>query len=121
MAPRPFAFSLTASVTACNRFNDPSALNAVAGLIAPTITTGLVEFTANCKKNAVSSRVSVPWVTTPLISSLANSELIWCANFSKIVWLILPLSTLLIWYPAMFEMFRIYGTASTSCCTPKPT
>ena len=60
MVPRSFAFSLTASVTACSRFNGPSALSAVAGLMAPTTTTGLLEFTASCKKKAVSSRVSVP-------------------------------------------------------------
>lgn len=42
----------------------PSALMAVAGRMAPTRTMGFSLRTVEVRKNAVSSSVSVPWVTT---------------------------------------------------------
>ena len=74
ITPRPRALALLARVTAWRRFRGPSALSAVAGRIAPTTTMGLVELMVICRKKAVSSRESVPCVTTtPATSSFANS------------------------------------------------
>ncbi len=49
---------------------------AVAGRIAQVITTGLPGASTDCRKNAVSSRVSVPWPTTmPATSGRASNSL----------------------------------------------
>lgn len=96
IVPRFLAFGDAANVTAWSKFNGPSALNAVAGLIAPAQTTGLLELTTNSMKKAVSSSESVPCViTTPATSSFASSALIMLAMCTRMDPLIEGLPTLL--------------------------
>ncbi len=67
------------------RFSGPSALTAVDGRIEPTMTTGLSVFTVRFRKNADSSRVSVPWVITkPSTSRSFASSLMRLATVSRI-------------------------------------
>lgn len=79
----------------------------------PTSTTGLsLEMTLS-RKNAVSSMVSVPWVTTaPSISFLANRSLIRLASFTQT-------SSFMSWLPILeicsalsFAILSMPGTAS---------
>lgn len=60
MGPRPRASGEAARVTEASRFSGPSAEMAVAGRMEPTTTTGFSVRTVRARKNAVSSRVSVP-------------------------------------------------------------
>ena len=75
--PRPRLSGAAAILTAFRRLSGPSAPIAVAGRMAPTSTTGLSVATVRSRKNAVSSIVSVPWVTTtpPTAWSLTSSSI----------------------------------------------
>ena len=69
----PHAPGAIATATASRRFCGPSGAKAETGRMATAITTGLLGRSTVCKKNAVSSAVSVPWVmTTACTSSLAK-------------------------------------------------
>ena len=57
-----------------SRLAGPSALTAVAGRIAPVMTTGLPRAVTRSRKKAVSSIVSVPWVMT-MPSTAASASL----------------------------------------------
>ena len=63
-APRALAPGDAATRSAARRLAGPSQSGSDEGCIAPRRTTGLSEVSTRCRKNAVSSRVSVPWVTT---------------------------------------------------------
>ncbi len=60
----PVAAGSAATRIELKRFMGPSAETDDDGRMAPVQTTGLALFTVRCRKKAVSSRVSVPWVTT---------------------------------------------------------
>jgi hypothetical protein len=65
----------------------------VAGRIAAVSTTGLSACTVWCRKNAVSSSVSVPWVTTtPATSGLASWVWTARANRNQVAWSMSQLS-----------------------------
>src|SRR3954468_17796222 len=73
--PRPRLPGDAAILTASRRLSGPSAPLAVAGRMAPTSTTGLLVAVVRSRKNAVSSIVSVPWVTTiPLTPGLRGGR-----------------------------------------------
>ena len=62
--PRPARPALAATAIASRTFCGPSGASAVAGRIAQVSTTGLAGASTDCRKKAVSSSVSVPWVMT---------------------------------------------------------
>ena len=74
ITPLPRACGDAATRMADRRLIGPSGLMPVAGLCAPTTTTGRSNFTVKCKKNAVSSNRDVPWVTTTPARSVRFSN-----------------------------------------------
>src|SRR3546814_7980060 len=62
--PCPRASRRVARRTELYRFSGPAALMAEPGRMEPVTTTGLGLFKVRLRKYAVSSSVSVPWVTT---------------------------------------------------------
>ena len=72
--PLPLALGDAATTTASYRFSKPSADIALPGRMEPTTTMGLSLLITRFRKKAVSSSVSVPWVTTtPLTSGSFSS------------------------------------------------
>ena len=62
--PRPRACGLAATATAASRLAGPSAPARVGFRMAPVNTTGASPSHSRSSRNAVSSMVSVPWLTT---------------------------------------------------------
>ena len=71
--PSPRAAGFAAAVTASPRFRGPSLSGASAARCAPVRTTGRSSSWKRSRKNAVSSVVSVPWVTTTPATSGSRS------------------------------------------------
>ncbi len=89
----------------------PSALIAVEGRIEPVITTGLSLLTTRCRKYEVSSRVSVPWVTTtPATSDWARSSFVRLASLSHT-------SSFMSWLPIEAICSPVTSAISLSCGT----
>lgn len=81
--------------------------------MAPTMMTGFPQLTVASRKKAVSSRTSVPWVTTaPDI--VGSSQTYWLICFAIVISRSDVTSsdpTFADWIPATFEIFKISGTA----------
>lgn len=87
-------------------------LIAVAGRIAPTITTGLSLLTTRSRKYDVSSSVSVPWVmTTPSTSDCASTSFKRLASLSQTSSFMSWLPILTICSPEISARSFICGTA----------
>ena len=116
--PRPSAFSSAAVRTACQRFMGPSALMAEAGRMAPVSTVGFSVCIASCRKYAVSSRVSVPWVMTmPSTSLRAAISFARLASCSQMLSCMSLLSMLHSCSPDRSANRSSPGTEAISCAT----
>ncbi len=124
--PFPTASGEIATRTAFSRFAGPSAEISLADRIEPVTTTGRVSFTVRCRKNEVSSSVSVPCVMTmPRRSrSSRNSVLIRFARVSQWAGVICDEPTRVTSSTVMAAWSSSCGTAATSVlpsCIDAPT
>ena len=109
-----------ASRTAFRRFIGPSALTAVAGLMAPVRTTGILCSVVSSRKYAVSSMVSVPWITIiPSVLPFLSSSRIRHDRVHQIFSVISLLSIDEIVSPVRSAASRIPGTLATRSSTER--
>ena len=115
--PFPTACGDAAVRTADSRFMGPSGLMPVAGRCAPTTTTGRSLRTARYRKKAVSSRRSVPCVTTTPASSgrAASRALMRRASPTHMAGVMLVLATLLNCSASTRACRPSSGTDATTC------